>query len=168
MTACRIVGARIDTRTNDRIRGSSCRYRPRRPRRLGARAARRRQASRPCGDSRRPPWPQIHDRHQPAARRKLAPAHRRSTYADAILDRLVHNGHRIELRGESLRNSSDGRPQGSGHDFGGKVGRRAGRWISDASQRIGKAPGRARPDTNGFGRGDKSDDAVVDVRWTLL
>ncbi len=25
------------------------------------------------------------------------------TYADAILDRLVHNAHRIELTGESLR-----------------------------------------------------------------
>ena len=25
------------------------------------------------------------------------------TYADAILDRLVHNAHRIELTGESMR-----------------------------------------------------------------
>ena len=25
------------------------------------------------------------------------------TYADAILDRLIHNAHRIELAGESLR-----------------------------------------------------------------
>jgi hypothetical protein len=25
------------------------------------------------------------------------------TYADAILDRLVHNAHRIDLTGESLR-----------------------------------------------------------------
>ena len=25
------------------------------------------------------------------------------TYADAILDRLIHNAHRIELGGESLR-----------------------------------------------------------------
>ena len=25
------------------------------------------------------------------------------TYADAILDRLVHNAYRIELRGESMR-----------------------------------------------------------------
>ena len=25
------------------------------------------------------------------------------TYADAIMDRLVHNAHRIELTGESLR-----------------------------------------------------------------
>jgi DNA replication protein DnaC len=26
-----------------------------------------------------------------------------ATLADAILDRLVHNAHRIELRGESMR-----------------------------------------------------------------
>jgi DNA replication protein DnaC len=25
------------------------------------------------------------------------------TYADAVLDRLVHNAHRIELAGESMR-----------------------------------------------------------------
>lgn len=25
------------------------------------------------------------------------------TYADAILDRLVHNAHRIEMNGESMR-----------------------------------------------------------------
>ena len=31
------------------------------------------------------------------------------TYADAILDRLVHNAHRIELTGESLR-STLGKP----------------------------------------------------------
>jgi hypothetical protein len=28
---------------------------------------------------------------------------RRPTYADAILDRLVHNAHRVELTAESLR-----------------------------------------------------------------
>jgi DNA replication protein DnaC len=27
------------------------------------------------------------------------------TYADAILDRLVHNAHRIDLSGDSLRRS---------------------------------------------------------------
>jgi DNA replication protein DnaC len=31
------------------------------------------------------------------------------TYADAILDRLVHNAHRIELRGESLRKKQPAR-----------------------------------------------------------
>ena len=29
------------------------------------------------------------------------------TIADAILDRIVHDSHRIELRGESLRKSRD-------------------------------------------------------------
>ena len=29
-----------------------------------------------------------------------------ATYADAILDRLVHNAHRLELSGESLRRSA--------------------------------------------------------------
>ncbi|MBB3957822.1 DNA replication protein DnaC [Novosphingobium sediminicola] len=28
------------------------------------------------------------------------------TYADAILDRLVHNAHRLELAGESMRKTS--------------------------------------------------------------
>jgi DNA replication protein DnaC len=38
----------------------------------------------------------IHDRYQPTAGRTLA-------RADAVLDRLVHTAHRIELKGESLR-----------------------------------------------------------------
>jgi DNA replication protein DnaC len=29
------------------------------------------------------------------------------TYANAILDRLIHNAHRIELSGESLRRTRD-------------------------------------------------------------
>ena len=29
-----------------------------------------------------------------------------ATYADAILDRLVHNAHRIELKGDSLRRAN--------------------------------------------------------------
>lgn len=32
------------------------------------------------------------------------------TYADAILDRLVHNAHRVELSGESLRKTTTQRP----------------------------------------------------------
>jgi len=28
-----------------------------------------------------------------------------TTYADAIVDRLVHNAHRVELTGDSLRKS---------------------------------------------------------------
>jgi DNA replication protein DnaC len=40
------------------------------------------------------------------------------TFADGILDRLVHNAHRIEMRGESMRNpcaktkSARGREEG--------------------------------------------------------
>jgi DNA replication protein DnaC len=30
-------------------------------------------------------------------------AHAHPTYADAILDRLIHNAHRIDLAGDSLR-----------------------------------------------------------------
>ena len=32
------------------------------------------------------------------------------TYADAILDRLIHNAHRIELSGESLRRGRGKQP----------------------------------------------------------
>ncbi len=32
------------------------------------------------------------------------------TYADAILDRLVHNAHRVELSGDSLRKAITQRP----------------------------------------------------------
>ena len=35
------------------------------------------------------------------------------TYADAILDRLVHNAHRIELTGESLRRTRGKQQTGS-------------------------------------------------------
>ena len=33
------------------------------------------------------------------------------TYADAILDRLIHNAHRIELTGESLRRTRTKQPK---------------------------------------------------------
>jgi len=36
------------------------------------------------------------------------------TIADAILDRLVHNAHRLELHGESMRRPRDERPGGPG------------------------------------------------------
>ncbi len=36
------------------------------------------------------------------------------TIADAILDRLVHNAHRLELRGESMRRPRDEHPGGPG------------------------------------------------------
>jgi DNA replication protein DnaC len=35
------------------------------------------------------------------------------TYADAILDRLVHNAHRIDLTGDSLRRT---RPKSAARD----------------------------------------------------
>ncbi|MBK8209359.1 MAG: ATP-binding protein [Rhodospirillales bacterium] len=35
--------------------------------------------------------------------RQVARRHRRCTYADAILDRLVHNAQRVDLAGKSLR-----------------------------------------------------------------
>jgi DNA replication protein DnaC len=41
-----------------------------------------------------------HPRHQPAPGRSMAHADRRP---DAVLDRLVHNAHRIDLNGKSLR-----------------------------------------------------------------
>ena len=34
------------------------------------------------------------------------------TYADAILDRLVHNAYRIDLRGDSMRRRHPGLPWG--------------------------------------------------------
>ena len=36
------------------------------------------------------------------------------TYADAILDRIVHNAHRIELKGESMRKERAHRKEGAG------------------------------------------------------
>ena len=36
------------------------------------------------------------------------------TYADAILDRSVHNAHRIELKGESMRKKRAHRKEGLG------------------------------------------------------
>jgi DNA replication protein DnaC len=36
------------------------------------------------------------------------------TVADAIFDRLLHGGHRLELRGESLRHTEPGPQRGSG------------------------------------------------------
>jgi DNA replication protein DnaC len=41
------------------------------------------------------------DRRADVARRTFN--ERSATLADAILDRIVHNGHRIQLRGEALR-----------------------------------------------------------------
>jgi len=38
------------------------------------------------------------------------------TIADGILDRLVHNAHRIEMRGESMREKRDGCLPPKAHD----------------------------------------------------
>jgi DNA replication protein DnaC len=35
------------------------------------------------------------------------------TVADAILDRLVHNAYRLELKGESLRKTKEQKPAGT-------------------------------------------------------
>jgi hypothetical protein len=45
----------------------------------------------------------VDDRHVPAPLSAWHEVIGDPTYADAILDRLVHNAHRIELTGESLR-----------------------------------------------------------------
>ncbi len=49
-------------------------------------------------------WPALDHRHQPTARRQTARRDRLPDLrADTILDRLVHNAHRIDLTGDSLR-----------------------------------------------------------------
>jgi hypothetical protein len=45
-------------------------------------------------------WINYYGRYYKSA---LYPTLRHPTYADAVLDRLVHNAHRIDLSGESLR-----------------------------------------------------------------
>jgi DNA replication protein DnaC len=50
-------------------------------------------------------WPPIDHHHQPNPRRQMAAPIGDPTYADAILDRIVHNAHRINLTGHSLRRS---------------------------------------------------------------
>jgi hypothetical protein len=50
--------------------------------------------------------------HVAVARDPVALADRRSTVADGILDRLVHNVHRIEMRGDSMRKNR-GKPNTS-------------------------------------------------------
>jgi DNA replication protein DnaC len=55
------------------------------------------------GNPRGPLRPTLHHRHQPAPVDRLARLIGDPTYADAILDRLVHNAHRLDLTGESLR-----------------------------------------------------------------
>ena len=73
------------------------------PRRLGTRPPQRQSATRPHGNRRGPIPKRRHPDHQPTARRQMARCHRRTYFADAILDRIVHNVHRINLDGPSMR-----------------------------------------------------------------
>ncbi len=70
-----------------------------------------------------------------------------ATVADAILDRLVHNAHRLELRGDSLRRPTDRgartvdvaavAPNGPELKTGGRAGKRAATRAGDARERAG-------------------------------
>lgn len=46
-------------------------------------------------------------------RRLVAPVRAIATVADGILDRIVHNAHRIELRGDSMRQPRGEKPAGT-------------------------------------------------------
>ncbi|MEI9985760.1 MAG: ATP-binding protein [Aliidongia sp.] len=56
-----------------------------------------------CWKSLRTLRPPLDHHHQPVARRGWHAVIGDPTYADAILDRLVHNAHRLNLFGDSLR-----------------------------------------------------------------
>ena len=72
-------------------------------RRLGIGAVRRPRSSRYPGNPRRAIRPPLDHRHIQLPADRWHQVVNDPTYADAILDRLVHNAHRIELAGESLR-----------------------------------------------------------------
>jgi len=76
---------------------------PRHHRRLGPRAAERGSAARSAGNRRPPLRSGLPADHQPSPRVLLARHHRDPTLGDAILDRVLHTAHRIELKGDSLR-----------------------------------------------------------------
>ena len=79
---------------------------PRRPAhsgRLGSRPSHRHPAPRPDGDRRGTLRPPVDRHHQPAPLETWHEVIGEPTFADAILDRLVHNAYRIALRGPSLR-----------------------------------------------------------------
>ena len=81
------------------------------PRRLRPRTARCGRSSRPARNPRGAIRAPIDDRHLPAPAVRLARGCWGPYYADAILDRLVHNAHRIELTGESLRRAQGKQPK---------------------------------------------------------
>jgi hypothetical protein len=72
------------------------------PRRLGPRPDHARSGARSLGDRRR--QPPIEHWHE------MIP---NPTIADAILDRLAHNAHRLTLKGESMRKTAS---NNAGHD----------------------------------------------------
>ncbi|MHC2846113.1 ATP-binding protein [Bradyrhizobium diazoefficiens] len=77
----------------------------------------RRGTPRSARNPRGPTWPRIHHRHKSAPVDTWHGAIGDPTVADAILDRLVHNAHRLQLTGESMRKRSaktitlDGQPE---------------------------------------------------------
>jgi DNA replication protein DnaC len=70
---------------------------------LGARPARRRRAPRSLRNPRRTLRPPLDILTSQVPIDKWHEVIGELTYADAILDRLVHNAHRIDLAGDSLR-----------------------------------------------------------------
>jgi hypothetical protein len=68
-----------------------------------ARAAQCRAAPRPARDRRGPLRSPFDSHHQPAADRAIVRGRRRSNSPRPILDRIIHNAYRIELKGESMR-----------------------------------------------------------------
>ncbi|GMG85341.1 hypothetical protein LNKW23_45610 [Paralimibaculum aggregatum] len=73
----------------------------------GPRPPHRRPAPGSDGGCRGPLSGGLHGHHQPAPGRRLARGGREPTFADAILDRLIHNAHRLPLNGPSLRKTRD-------------------------------------------------------------
>jgi hypothetical protein len=69
----------------------------------GLEPARRPGPPRSAGNPRRTLRPPLDHRHQPAPVADWHAVIGDPTYADAILDRLVHNAHRLDLSGDSLR-----------------------------------------------------------------
>ncbi len=84
---------------------SARRRRTSHPRRLGPRTSDAAAAPRPARNSRRSLRPRLDHHHQPNPRRHWHELIGDPTYADAILDRIVHNAHRLALTGHSMRRS---------------------------------------------------------------
>ena len=61
------------------------------------------------------------------------------TYADAILDRLVHNAHRIDLAGDSLRRTGPDQPQRIDRSSATRQKQTASRTPSSGRHHVGTA-----------------------------